>query len=324
MSKLGGAVSSAGAEIERVGFIGLGNMGGPMCGHLARAGFDVVAFDLDEQALARAVAAGARAARSPAQCAEGAQALVTMLPAPPQVQQVLLGDGDGGVIAAMGEGAIQIDMSTSSKELGDRIAASAAARGVEALDAPVAGQASGARAGTLSIYVGGDRAAFERCRPLFEAMGDPQRVFHVGGKGAGYAVKLLLNLLWFIHSVAVGEVLTVGVRAGVSLQALHEALVGSPANSNFLERDVLPVLREGDYDEAFPMRLVCKDLGLAIDLAREAGVAVECSALVEQIHRRARALYGDAAGEISAIRLYEELAGVRLRFDAGEPEASST
>lgn len=305
------------AAIQRVGFIGLGNMGGPMCQHLVRAGFEVIAFDLDAAALARAVAAGARAAGTPAQCAAGAQALITMLPAPPQVEEVLL--GEGGVIEAMAAGTVQIDMSTSSKELGDRVAAAARQRGIAALDAPVAGQASGARAGTLSIYVGGEQAAFTRARPLFEAMGDPQRIFHVGDKGAGYAVKLLLNLLWFIHAVAVGEVLTVGVRAGVSLQALHDALVGSPANSNFLEHDVLPVLRAGDYDEAFPMRLVCKDLGLAIDLAREVGVPVECSALVEQIHRRARARYGDGAGEISAIRLYEELAGTSLRLGGDPP-----
>ena len=104
------------------------------------------------------------------------------------------------------------------------------------------------------------------------------------------------------------------MRAGVSLDKLYGALVGSPANSVFLERDVRMVLDDGDYDEAFPMRLVTKDLGLVVDLAREVGVPVELSALVEQIHRRARAAYGDDAGEISAVRLYEDLAGVRLRL----------
>ena len=180
-------------------------------------------------------------------------------------------------------------MSTSSTAVGARVVAAASERGVEVLDAPVAGQSIGAKAGTLAIYVGGPRDAFERALPLFEAMGDPARVFHLGDHGAGYTVKLLLNLLWFIESVAVGEVLSVGVRAGVSLEKLHGALVGSPANSVFLERDVRMVLDDGDYDEAFPMRLVTKDLGLVVDLAREVGVPVELSALVEQIHRRARA-----------------------------------
>lgn len=299
------------SEIKRVGFIGLGNMGGPMCGHLARAGFEVTAYDVSPGALERAVEAGARAASSSVECASGAGAVITMLPAPPHVEQVLLTDG---VIAAMDAGAVSIDMSTSSIAVGGRVAAAAQGRGIDVLDAPVAGQNIGAQAGTLAIYVGGEEAAFERARPLFEVMGDPARIFHMGPHGAGYTIKLLLNLKWFIESVATGEILTVGVRAGVPLDRLYRALVGSPANSNFLERDVRPVLEAGDYDEAFPMRLVTKDLGLAVDLARDVGVPVELTGLVEQIHRRARVQYGDAAGEISAIRLYEDLAGVQLRL----------
>jgi len=301
--------------IKRVGFIGLGNMGGPMCSHLVEAGFEVTAFDLNSDALDRVVAGGARPGASAAECARDAGALITMLPAPPQVESVWLGfGGEGGVIAALAPGAVAIDMSTSSVAVGSRVVAAARERGVDVLDAPVAGQSIGAQAGTLAIYVGGDSDVFERARPLFLAMGDPERIFHLGGNGAGYTVKLLLNLMWFIESVAVGEVLTVGVRAGVSLEKLHAALVGSPANSVFLERDVRMVLDDGDYDEAFPMRLVTKDLGLAVDLAHEAGVPVELTALVEQIHRHVRNLYGDDAGEISAVRLYEDLAGVRLRL----------
>ncbi|MBV9425583.1 MAG: NAD(P)-dependent oxidoreductase [Solirubrobacterales bacterium] len=301
--------------MRRVGFVGLGNMGGPMCGHLVRSGYSVSAYDLNGQALGRAVHAGARAATSAADCASRVEALITMLPAPPQVEEVLLGSGEA--LRALAPGAVAIDMSTSSVAVGSRVLQAARERGVDVLDAPVAGQSIGAQAGTLAIYVGGEEHVFERARPLFEAMGDPPRIFHLGGHGAGYTVKLLLNLLWFIQSVAVGEVLTVGVRAGVQLGKLHAALVGSPANSNFLERDVRMVLDSGDYDEAFPMRLVTKDLGLVVDLARDVGMPVELTALVEQIHRRARAAYGDDAGEISAIRLYEDLAGVQLRLQDG-------
>jgi 3-hydroxyisobutyrate dehydrogenase len=301
--------------IERVGFIGLGNMGGPMCGHLAQR-FDVVAYDISPDALARAGEAGARIAASPRECAQGTQALITMLPAPPHVEQVLL--GEDGMIAAMAPGSVSIDMSTSSTAVGERVLAAAKERGIDVLDAPIAGQSIGAKAGTLAIYVGGEEAVFERAKPLLETMGNPERIFHLGPNGSGYTVKLLLNLLWFIHSVATGEVLTVGVRAGVPLERLHAALVGSPANSNFLERDVRMVLDDGDYDDAFPMRLVTKDLGLAFDLARDVGVPVELTALVEQIHRRARAVYGDEAGEISPIRLYEDLAGIKLRLPRAE------
>jgi 3-hydroxyisobutyrate dehydrogenase len=297
--------------MKRVGFVGLGNMGGPMCGHVVAAGFDVTAYDVDGSALERAVAAGATGAESASACAAGADAVITMLPAPPHVEEVLL--GRGALLAAMAPESVLLEMSTSSIALGARIVREASPCGVAVLDAPVAGQSIGARAGTLAIYVGGDSGAFERALPLLRAMGDPERIFHMGASGSGYTVKLLLNLLWFIHSVASAEVLTVGVLAGVELERLHTALVGSPANSNFLERDVLPVLESGDYDDAFPMRLVTKDLGLAIDLAREVGLPVELSALVEQIHRRARASYGDQAGEISPFRLYEDVAGIKLR-----------
>jgi 3-hydroxyisobutyrate dehydrogenase len=300
------------SDLERVGFVGLGHMGGPMCGHLVDAGFEVSAYDLDGAALERLRTAGARAAGSAADCARDVEALITMLPGPPQVEQVLL--GDGGVIASLAPGTIAIDMSTSSRAVGERVRAAAAARGIDFLDAPVAGQSIGAQAGTLAIYAGGEERVFERALALFEAMGSRERIFHLGPSGAGYTVKLLLNLLWFIQSVATAEVLTLGVRAGVSLDKLHGALVGSPANSNFLERDLRMVLDDGDYDEAFPLALVTKDLGLVVDLARDVGMPVELTSLVEQIHRRARATYGDDAGEISAFRLYEDLAGVKLRL----------
>jgi 3-hydroxyisobutyrate dehydrogenase len=300
------------AAITRVAFIGLGHMGAHMCRHVINAGFTVSAFDLDGEALARSAAEGARPAENVADCVRDAEILLTSLPGPPEVEAVLC--GAGGAIAAMAPGSLVVDMSTSSLEVGRRAHAAAEAAGVLVLDAPVAGQTIGADAGTLAIYVGGERAAFDRARPVLEAMGDPERILYVGGAGSGYAVKLLLNLTWFIQAVATAEALAVGVRAGVDLAALHGALVTSPANSVFLERDVLPLLERGDYDDGFAMKLVTKDLGLAVDLARDVGVPVELSSLVEQIHRRARAVYGDNAGEMSAVRLYEDLAGVELRW----------
>ena len=298
--------------MTRVGFIGLGRMGGPMCGHVIAAGFDVRAFDVDAGAVDRARAAGARAARSGADCAGEAEILVTSLPGPREVDRVLC--GPGGAIAALAPGALVVEMSTSSLEVGRRALSAARERGIELLDAPVAGQTIGAKAGTLAIYVGGSAEAFARALPVLRAIGDPEAIFHVGDNGTGYVVKLLLNLTWFMQAVATAETLTVGVKAGVDLERLHAALVNSPANSNFLERDVRTVLDDGDYDEGFSMQLVNKDLALAVDLARDAGVPVEMTALVEQIHRRARVRFGDEAGEMSAVRLYEELAGVELRF----------
>jgi 3-hydroxyisobutyrate dehydrogenase len=300
----------------RVAFIGLGHMGGHMCRNLITAGFAVTAYDLDPEALERAAADGARPAGGVADCVAGAEVLITSLPGPPQVQDVLCGSahGDAGAIAAMAPGSLIVEMSTSSLEVGRRAQAAAAAAGLALIDAPVAGQTVGAEAATLAIYAGGEPDAFARALPVLEAVGNPQRIFHLGPAGSGYAVKLLLNLTWFIQAVATAEALTIGVRAGVDLSRLHTALVASPANSVFLEHDVLPLLERGDYDDGFAMKLVTKDLGLAVDLARDVGVPAELSALVEQIHRRARAAYGDEAGEMSAVRLYEDLAGVELRW----------
>ena len=298
---------------SRVAFVGLGRMGSHMCRHVCAAGHRVAAFDLDLEAVQRAAAAGARPASSLADCLEGAEVLLTSLPGPPQVDAVL-----SEALELLAPGSLAIEMSTSSLEVGRRALRAAQARGIEFADAPVAGQTIGAEAGTLAIYVGGSDAAFERALPVLEAIGDPARIMHVGGSGTGYTVKLLLNLLWFMQAVAVAEALTVGVKAGVPLQSLHDALIESPATSAFLERDVRMVLDDGDYDEGFFMSLVTKDLRLAVDLAGEVGVPVELAALVEQVHRRARAVYGDDAGELSVVRLYEELAGVQLRLSRGE------
>ena len=302
---------------RRVAFIGLGHMGSHMCRHLCTYGHHVCAFDLDRRALARAARSGARPADSVAECVAEAEILITSLPGPHQVQQVLC-DPDGA-IAALPQRALIVEMSTSSLEVGRAALAAARTHGCDFVDAPVAGQTIRAEAGTLDIYAGGSRKAFGRALPVLETMGDPTRILHLGPSGSGYAVKLLLNLMWFEHAVATAEALAVGIKAGVDLEKLHTALVHSPANSNFIERDVRMVLDRGDYDEGFAMKLVTKDLALAVDLARDVGVPAEMAALVEQIHRRARAAYGDAAGEMSAIRLYEDLAHLTLRSPRSSP-----
>ncbi|MGO9886210.1 MAG: NAD(P)-dependent oxidoreductase [Solirubrobacteraceae bacterium] len=298
--------------MTRVAFIGLGHMGSHMCRHVVSGGHEVTAYDLDRAAVRGAVRAGARGAVSLPDCLEGADVLIKSLPGPPQVEAVL-----GAALPLLAHGSLAIEMSTSSLEVGRRQFALARSRKVEFVDAPVAGQTIGAAAGTLAIFVGGTRKAYTRARPLLETMGDPERISHLGPSGSGYTVKLLLNLMWFMHAVATAEALTVGVKAGVPLDRLHDALTHSQANSVFLEQDVRMILDHGDYDEGFAMKLVCKDLRLAVDLARDVAVPVELAALVERIHARAQAAFGDDAGEMSAVRLYEELAGVQLRLSKG-------
>ena len=296
----------------RVGFIGLGHMGGPMSANILAAGHDLVVHDVRPEAADGLRATGAAWAASPRETGAGRDVVITMLPTPRHVADVLL--GPDGLLDGLAPGAVWVDMSTSVPEVAERVMAMAGPRQVAVLDAPVSGMATGAKAGTLQIFVGGSAADYQRVRPLLEAMGDPDRVLHVGGNGAGYTVKLMLNLLWFSHLVATAEVLTVGVRAGVDLAMLRRCLLASPAASNFLERDVLSVLEHGDYDDSFALALACKDLGLAVDLARQVGVPAEVSALVEQVYRRARAQYGDAGGEMLPIKLLEDLTATPLRL----------
>ena len=297
----------------KVGFVGLGHMGAPMSRNVLAAGHDLVVHDVRPEAGTAIVAGGAAWARSPREAARGRDVAITMLPMPWQVEEVLL--GPDGLLDGLPPGAVWIDMSTSVPAVADRVRAVAEPRSIEVLDAPVSGMASGARAATLQIFVGGRAETYQRVRSLLEAMGHRDAILHVGPHGAGYTVKLMINLLWFAHLTATAEVLSVGATAGVDLATLRRCLLASPAASHFLERDVLSVLHDGDYDESFGLALACKDLGLAVDLARDTGVPVEVSAVVEQVYRRARAQYGDAGGEMLPIKLLEDLTGTPLRID---------
>ena len=295
----------------KVGFIGLGRMGAPMSGNVLAAGHDLVVHDVRPDAAAGVLAAGATWADSAREAGVDRDVVITMLPGPGQVEEVLL--GPIGLLAGLPTGAVWIDMSTSVPAVADKVRALAGSR-VTVLDAPVVGGVTGARDGTLQIFVGGASEDHLRVRPLLEAMGDPERILHVGPHGAGYSVKLMINLLWFAYVTITAEALTVGVRAGVDPAMLHRSLLASAATSHFLERDVLSVLERGDFDASFALALACKDLGLAVDLARQTGVPAEMSAMVEQIYRRARAQYGDEGGQMLPMKLLEDLTGTPVRL----------
>lgn len=294
----------------RVGFIGTGSMGGGMARNLALAGVDIAVFDLNAEALERPVDAGARRAASADDCVAGVDVLITMLPTPKAIEAAFF---QGNLVSSIPDGALWVDMSTSVPEVADRVAAATESRGIRIIDAPVSGFARGAAAGTLSIFAGGSASDIDEAKPLFDIMGDPERFFTCGARGTGYAVKLVLNMLWYDMFVASVEALMLGTRAGVDLEILRRALVGSPANSVILERDILPLLQEGDYDEGFAVALACKDLKLAQELGQAVGVPLEVSGAVEQVYRRARSRYGDRAGELIAARLWEDDLDTPLR-----------
>ncbi|CAB4556074.1 MAG: NAD-binding protein [Actinobacteria bacterium] len=300
-------------ETTTVGFIGLGNMGSGMTKNLQLNGFKLVVNDVRKEAAETLLANGAQWAATPAEVAAKSDVVITMLPTPKHVDLVSM--GENGILSGIKDGGFWVDMSTSVPEVTERARKSSEGRNLNIMDAPVSGMSVGAASGKLQIFAGGTAEQFATMKNVFEAMGDAKKILHVGKAGAGYAVKLAINQLWFSHLVATAEVLSVGVKAGVDLEVLRQSLIASPANSNFVENDVLSVLKHGDYDEGFAIALACKDLGLHTDLARAVGVPIELSAQVEQIFRRAKAQYGDLAGEMTPMKLYEDLIGQTLRVD---------
>ena len=300
----------------KVGFIGLGHMGAPMSRNVLAAGHELVVHDVRPDAAAGLLAAGASWAGSPREAGADRDAVITMLPGPTQVEEVLL--GPGGLLAGLAAGATWIDMSTSIPAVADKVRA-VAGPGHPVLDAPGRGRDNRRH---------GRHAADLRRR---RHRGLPAAAAAAGGHGgpgtdpacwaahgAGYTVKLMLNLLWFASVTLTAEALTIGVRAGVDVATLRRSLLTSAAASHFLEHDVLSVLERGDFDDSFALALACKDLGLAVDLARQTGVPAEMSALVEQIYRRARAQYGDAGGQLLPMKLIEDLTATPLRLS--EPQ----
>jgi 3-hydroxyisobutyrate dehydrogenase len=302
----------------RVGFLGAGRMGLPMCANLVAAGYEVTAADVrpEREGPVRAIGAGWGATN--VAVAAGADVLLTSLPGPGEVREALL--GTDGALAALRPGSTWIDLSSSTPAVGREVAERAAARGVDVLECPVGGDPTGAAAGTLRLVVGGDAAVLARHRRLLDVLGDPDRLIHVGGLGAGYTTKLLVNLLWFGQAVATAEALLIGRRAGLDLDVLRRALAGSAASTAFIERD-LDALFAGDYLTSFGLDRCAEELDGIIGIAAELGLEAELSALVARIHRRALDRYGPIDGEQIAVRLLEEESGVDLR--SGAPDAGS-
>jgi 2-hydroxy-3-oxopropionate reductase len=263
-----------------IGFIGLGIMGAPMAANLARAGYPLVVHNRSRSKVERFVAEHERAeaAATPNEVAERTDVVITMLPDSPDVEQVYL--GEGGVIAGARAGQLLIDMSSIAPAVARAVFDAASEVGAAALDAPVSGGDVGARDGTLSIMVGGPEDAFERARPLFEVMG--KTIVRLGEAGAGQTAKACNQILVAITIEAVSEALVLGSKAGVDPERLIEVLSGGLAGNRVMEvrrRNFL----EHDFTPGFKLALHHKDLGIALRTARELGVYVPTTALVDQM-----------------------------------------
>ncbi|MBO3676061.1 2-hydroxy-3-oxopropionate reductase [Streptomyces sp. NEAU-YJ-81] len=292
------------ATSRKIAFIGLGIMGGPMAANLVKAGHTVTGYNRGRAAVDTLTAAGGRGADSIAEAVREAEVVITMVPADPQVKEVVL--GEGGVLEHAGPGTLLIDMSSITPQTSLEVDAAARDKGLRTLDAPVSGGEAGAIEGVLSIMVGGDPDDFAAAGPVFEALGTT--IVHVGPHGAGQTVKAANQLMVAIHLQALAEAVVFLENADVDLKAALEVLGGGLAGSTVLARKRQAVL-DRDFKPGFRIDLHHKDMGIVIDAARAVGAPLPVGAVVAQLVASARA-HGDGGLDHSALlRGVERLAG---------------
>jgi 3-hydroxyisobutyrate dehydrogenase len=289
----------------KIGYIGLGSLGRHLAGSLLRAGFPLTVYDVNASCAVDLGRAGAACAGSIADTARASDTVITCLPSPEAVAAVV--SDEGGILDALAPGGTWIDMSTHELQ---RLGALPAERGIATLEAPVTGGVHRAAAGMITVLVGGDEAVFEKHLPAFEAMGG--RVFYIGPLGQASVIKVITNMLAFIHLVADGEALMLAKRGGIDLRLAWEVIKASSGNSFVHETEGQLVLN-GSYNINFTMDLVRKDLHFAHMMGREFGVPLELAGLTEQIFARARAMYGGEAQSPMVVKMLEEAVGTDLR-----------
>lgn len=294
----------------KVGFIGLGVMGLRMAANLLKAGFPLAVHDLNGSAVAALVEQGATDAGSKAGVAAAADIVITMLPDTPDVESVVF--GEGGLAESMRAGSILVDMSSISPVATQRFAASLAERGVTMLDAPVSGGFQGAESGTLSIMVGGDGDALERCRPVLEAMG--KTINHIGASGAGQVCKVCNQVAVAINIQAVAESLTLAKKCGVDPAKVRGALLGGFARSTALDLHGQRVL-DDNFAAGFRVTLQRKDLRLALETGSATGAMLPATALIQELYGVLAATGRAGLDNSSLAMLMQELSGARAGAD---------
>jgi 3-hydroxyisobutyrate dehydrogenase-like beta-hydroxyacid dehydrogenase len=262
----------------QIGFIGTGNIGAPIAGRLLAAGHDLRVHDIRREAAEALLAAGAVWSPSPAALAAECEVVATCLPGPTEMEAVCLGAGD--LVAHLQPGALYIDHTTNAPALVRRVHALLAEKGVMMLDAPVSGGMEGAGTRDLLVMAGGDTPAFARARPLLDAIA--KRVIHTGGIGTGSIAKIMHNCASFTLDLVMAECWTTGVKAGIDAATLvhvfNEAALGHMMS---LKTRLPATYLRGDFDPRFSLKLAKKDLGLALDLARETGTPMRLAALCD-------------------------------------------
>ena len=267
-----------------LGFIGLGVMGGPMARNLIKAGYTVTGFDTDQGRLDRFVGAGGKPAASAAEVGRASAIVCLSLPTGDVVRQVVT--GEAGLATVMKPGTAILDLSTTEAKVAQDTAAACAAGGIAFLDAPVSGGEQGAIDATLSIMVGGEAAAFARCRPILSSTG--KSVVHMGGSGMGQAAKLVNNLIVAAGFAAVCEGWALAVKAGLDPATLHEAIRGGWAGSRVME-ETIPRLLQRNFVPGGTVDIMTKDVGYALNMARTLDLPGRVTALVHELFPTAKA-----------------------------------
>ena len=288
-------------------YIGLGNLGANCAACLLKAGFEVTVFDLNPALAARLVAMGATLASSAEAAATAADHVITCLPSPSVSERVLR-----AILPVMKPGASWLEMSTLGREDVLRLGAVAEAAGIEMMELPVTGGVHLAAQGKITMLAGGSKALFDLHHGAMAAMGD--RIFHMGPLGSSSIIKVITNMLAFIHLKATSEALMLAKRGGLDLAQAHAAIAASSGNS-FVHETEGALILNGSYDIAFNIDLALKDLGFALGFGKEFGVPLDLASMTNQTYIAAKAAYGGEAQSPMIAKLLEDLLGTDLRAE---------
>lgn len=291
-----------------IGFIGLGNLGEPLCNSLVSKGFRVTVTDLNKANAQRLLDAGAAWSDDIAGACKGANVVITALPSVAASRKVV--EGPGGVFEHLASGGTWIEMSTTDLNDLQRLQDVARSKGIAVLECPVTGGVHLAHSGQITVLVGGEQSVFDTVRPILQAMGG--EIIYMGKLGNASVVKVVTNMLAFIHLVAAGEAMMLPAKYGVDPDATWRAIRASSGNS-FVHETESKLVLSGSYNVKFTMDLACKDLGLVNGIAEQLGVPLELGSHTQQIFRRARGLFGSEAQSPEVVRMIEQACGLELR-----------
>ena len=298
----------------KVGFIGLGNVGGKLAGSLLRKKFDLTVRDLDQNLTKEFTNLGAKIAISPKELAEKVDLIITCLPSPKICAEVM--EGKDGILNGLSENKIWLEMSTTDEAEVKRIGEKVIARKAIPMDGPVSGGCHRAATGNITIFVGGERKIFEKILPILTVMG--RKVLHTGDLGSASILKVITNYLASVHLVALGEAWTVAKKSNLDLAKTYKGIMASSGNS-FVHETESQVILNGSYNINFTMDLVLKDTGLFDDLAKKLKAPLEISPLVVDIFKDGQKKYGSKAWSSMIVKRMEDINKIDFRAN-GFPE----